>query len=381
MKFSEVAELLRAASNDAYVLEGRRKGKQVLVCPSLAGRVMGTTYNGESGEAGGFIDAKAFRDGINDIWDNWGGEERYWLCPEGGQFGLMFKGKESCFDNYSVQDGINNQKYKVVDVAKTGESLTMAADFEMLNGAGTRFEVNSARRITALDACPYAMGAGADVDFVGFQSESTITNTGDMPWNKETGALAHWHLGQFLPGPRVIVIIPFRQGSISDPPIREDYFKDFCIDGRMSPNRYWTKDGFVLFKADGKVRTKIGQNRSRAMGILGSYNLDNDEMVIIDYDFYPNLEYASSYWYEQAEPFNGDVISFSAEGPRAPGELDGRCYELESMSPAMLLSPGQSFTFRTRTMHIKGPRTAMAKICRSQFGVEVSTLEAFDRQS
>ena len=38
MKFSEVVQRLKDSQNDTYILEGRRKGKQVLVCPSLAGR-------------------------------------------------------------------------------------------------------------------------------------------------------------------------------------------------------------------------------------------------------------------------------------------------------------------------------------------------------
>ena len=381
MNFSEIVKLLKNSKNDAYVLEGRCKGRQVLVCPSLAGRVMGTTYNGNNGDFGGFIDVKAFKEGMNDIWNNWGGEERYWLCPEGGQFGLMFQGKKNCFDNYTVQDGINNSKYETVDLSKAGDSLTMKASFNLVNGIGTKFNVDSVRRIRVLDACPYLTGAGNGVDFVGFQSESTITNVGQKAWEKETGALAHWHLGQFLPGPRVIVIIPFKQGDIANPPIREDYFEQFVVGQKMPPNRYWLKDGFALFKADGKCRTKIGQNRSRGMGLLASYNLDTNEIVMMEYDFYPNLEYAASYWYEQPEPYNGDCISFSAEGPGTPAESDGRCYELESMSPAMLLEPGQSFTFRTRTMHMKGPRTTMARICRQQLGPEIATLEAFDRQS
>jgi len=117
------------------------------------------------------------------------------------------------------------------------------------------------------------------------------------------------------------------------------------------------------------------------MGLLGSYNLSTNEIILMDYDFYPNLEYVAGYWCEQPEPYNGDCISFSAEGPGAPGEPDGRCYELESMSPGMLLSPGESFTFRSRTIHMKGPRTVMAGICRQHLGPDVSTLEAFDKQT
>lgn len=379
MTFAEVRELLRQSGNDGFVLTGRNNQSVVLVAPNLAGRVMATSFDGEQGEINGFVDARAFKEGMRDIWDNWGGEERYWLGPEGGQFGLMFQGKKNCFANYSVPPGFNKQEYIVTEHAGSGNSLTMQASFTLRNAAGTHFSLACTRRITALDECPYAVGAGSAVESVGFESASSIVNMGPNAWTKETGCLAHWHLGQFLPGPRVIAIIPFRQGAIADPPVREDYFRDFCIGGKMPPERYWIRDGFVLFRADGKCRTKIGQNRSRATGLLGSYNLETDEIILLEYDFYPNLEYAASYWYEQPEPFHGDCISFSAEGPDEEGGPDGRCYELEAMSPALLLAPDQCFTFRTRTMHIRGPRAAMAAICRRHLGPEISTLEAFAR--
>jgi hypothetical protein len=381
MKFADVKELLRQTGNDAYELRGRHGRPLVLVAPSLSARVMATSFDGENGCVNGFIDARAFREGMRDIWDNWGGEERYWLAPEGGQFGLMFQGKENCFANYHVQSGFNNQSYSVTNFKNGDNSLTMEGGFELRNAVGTQFTVHCTRRITAFDACPYAVGGGPDVDSVGFESASTIVNAGDNTWTRASGCLAHWHLGQFLPGPRVIAIIPFQQGVCPDPPVREDYFRDFCIDGKMPKERYWIRDGFVLFKADGKCRTKIGQNRTRATGLLASYNLDSDTMTFLEYDFYPRLEYAASYWYEQSDPFHGDCISFSAEGPDVKGGPDGRCYELEALSPAMFLAPGQSFTFRTRTMHMRGPRHALEFICRRQLGVEVSTLEAFAQTS
>jgi hypothetical protein len=381
MKFKEAVSLLKAAKREHYILKGQNTARQVLVCPELAGRVMGTTCSGPTGVFGGFIDAKAFKDGITDIWDNWGGEERYWLCPEGGQYGLMFGGKKSCFENYTVQDGFNNQPFKTLEVSKLGNSITMRSRMVLKNGVGTIFHVEITRRITLLDACPYSLGQGDKVDFTGFQSESRLTNVGDKPMTRETGVLAHWHLGQFPVDEHIIAVIPYRPGHYSDPPVREDYFKDFVVGGAMPANRYRILPASVLFKADGKVRTKIGQNRSRAMGLLASYNLATDEIVLLDYDFYPNHEYAASYWYELADPYDGDCISFSAEGPDQEGGSRGRCYELEAMSPALFLHPGESFDWRTRTLHMTGPRVVMAGILRRNLSTEISSLEDFDKAS
>lgn len=376
MTIHELIELLRNSGVTPYTLTGR--GESVaIVTPSLSGRVLATSFRGHQDSINGFVDADAFRHGMRDFWDNWGGEDRYWLCPEGGQFGLMFQGKENCFANYTVQPGINNQVYRVTEIAASGNNLTMQAEFELVNAKGTQFSLQSTRRITLLEDCPFTVGTSLEVESVGFESSSTITNIGQDPWTRDSGALAHWHLGQFPLGDRTVIVIPFRPGSSSDPPVREDYFREFCIDGKMPADRYSIGDGFVLLRADGRCRTKIGQNRSRGTGLIGSIDLDSNRLVFMDYDFYPNLQYAASYWYEQTEPYNGDCISVSAEGPSEVGAPNGRCYELESMSPAMLLPPGQSFTFRTRTMHVRGSQPIVADICRQQLGPSWSALDRF----
>lgn len=367
MKTFELIELLRTAGVKSYRLSNRGTSGAI-VTPKLAGRVMATSFRGDDDLINGFVDADAFRHGMRDFWDNWGGEERYWLSPEGGQFGLMFQGRQNCFENYTVQPGINNQEYEIVEQSKNGNSLTMQAEFELTNAKGTKFAVRSTRRISLLDNCPYANGAGATVESVGFESSSTIENVGSEPWTKSSGALAHWHLGQFPVGDRTVVVVPFRKGENADPPVREDYFRDFCIGGKMPADRYLIWDGFVLLKADGKCRTKIGQNRSRATGLIGSYNLDSGHLVLMNYDYYPNLDYAASYWYDQPQPYNGDCISAAIEGPEIADGPPGRCYELESLSPAMFLSPRQSFTFRTRTMHMRGPHPEMDRICEQHLG-------------
>jgi hypothetical protein len=381
VKFSKVRTLLKSAGRDAYVLTGRNPKCKALVCPDLAGRVMGTTTGGENGIFGGFIDEQAFLEGMKDFWDNWGGEERYWIGPEGGQFGLMFKDRCECFAHYNVHEGFNRTPYKVVEVSPKGTSITMRCRMRLKNKIGTRFHVEVTRRITFLDDCPFTNGCGEAVSFVGFQSESSLRNIGERPFTRESGALTQWHIGQFPVGEHIIGIVPFRTADRTSPPVREDYFKDFCLGGAMPANRYSLLNNCALFKADGRVRTKIGQNCSRATGRLGSYNLESNELIMLDYDFYPQFDYAASYWYEQPQPYDGDVISFSAEGPDQPDGPIGRCYELEALSPALFLAPGESFTWRTRTLHLTGRAATSASICQRFLGPNIGQLAAFDRFS
>lgn len=50
------------------------------------------------------------------------------------------------------------------------------------------------------------------------------------------------------------------------------------------------------------------------MGRLGSYDPDACHLVIVDHDFYPELNYASGYWRRYDNPFDGDVLSVYIDG-------------------------------------------------------------------
>lgn len=61
---------------------------------------------------------------------------------------------------------------------------------------------------------------------VGFQSRDTLTNIGNHPWNKETGLLSLWVIGEFPASSETTVVIPIRSGSKIrlSKPLTSDYF-------------------------------------------------------------------------------------------------------------------------------------------------------------
>jgi hypothetical protein len=77
------------------------------------------------------------------------------------------------------------------------------------------------RVIRILD--PGASGGEA----VGYESENTITNTGDSAWTKETGLISVWILGMFNPSPSTTIVIPFVAGPEEElgPIVNDAYFK------------------------------------------------------------------------------------------------------------------------------------------------------------
>jgi hypothetical protein len=378
MRFSSVVTLLRDTGHRAYVLQSRRKGKRGLVAPSLVGRIMGTTATGDRGEILGWVNVPAIEKGMVDpVFNNFGGEERFWFAPEGGQFGLNLGGHLSGWQYYEVQDALNTQPFRVLK--KEANALTMFSRMKLINARSARFDMEVTRTVRILDECPYVLGYDGKVDFVGFETINISRNAAAVPVRRTSGALAMFCLTQFLAHPRLVIIVPFHPGSsrLLGSPVRKDYWKDFCTHGVLPRHRYHVDKSFALMKGDGSLRGKFGIGRRRAVPRLASLDLDTDEMVIVDCDFYPELEYVGSYWRYMQDPYDGDALSVSFEGPNEKGQ-PGRSYELETLSPALFLEPGQAFSHRNRIYHLFGPAGAINQICRKFLGVDRTLIEHFD---
>ncbi len=382
MKLTELTQLLADTKNDCYVLEGTRKGKKVVVSPSLVGRVMGTSLRGDSGTILGWINQAAIERGpVDPVFNNYGGEERFWFAPESGQFGLNLRGHLTGWENYEVPEAFTKQPFKAL--RSEGGSIVMNSLMRFKNAPGTSFALEVTRTIRVLDACPYALEHGDQIDCVAFESDNLVQNVDSKPIRRETGAPAMFCLTQFLEHPRLVAIAPFRKGPVEElgPPLR-DSFKDFCTNtnGIMPPHRWRMLDGVAFFKADGKVRTKVGIGRPRATTRLGSLDLDSNELIIMDYDFYPELDYAAGYWRVMENPYDGDVASVSIQGYEQGGLL-GESYELENLSPALFLHPGEYFVHRNRVFHLFGPQQVIDQICQKYLGASRQALEEFEAQS
>jgi hypothetical protein len=382
MLFSEAVELIYDSGNHAIVLNAQRSPASVLLAPELVGRVMCSTFDRNGGLANAWINKTAIQLGkVDPVFNNFGGEERFWLAPEGGPFGLEFGKKESKFENYCVQPGMSTIAYKVS--AQDDKSAVMEADLCLENHNGTQFELRVQRRISLVESCPYTQAAGGIIELAGFQSENTVLNIGTKAWTKAGGTISMWCLGQLLEHPHLSIIVPVRPGwgAESSPPTVDEYFKDFCIDGKFPSNRRANFDSFVLLKADGAVRGKVGIKRERAAGRLGSYDPDANCLTIVDHDFYPELEYPTGFWKDYENAFDGDALSVYIDGPEYPGGRLGVSYELETLSPALFLRPQEEFSYRNRTFHLRGNPQDLEVISQRFLGPSLSQIAAFERAS
>ena len=361
---TEVVELSAAA------------GASVAVVPGFQGRVMTSAPTGPDGPSFGWINAKFIAAGREDpAFNNYGGEDRFWLGPEAGQFGLWFTAGEP-FDthHWKTPPGFGAGAFAVTDC--TAESVRMGAEFRVANYSGTQFDCAVSRTINALSAVRVGellgKALGDEVSLVAFESVNVLTNTGEAPWTRASGLLSIWILGMLKPLARGRVIVPFRPGDEGElgPRATTDYF------GPIPPERCRVGDDHLLFVCDGAMRNKLGVSPQRARNILGSYDPDASVLTLVQFtlpDRAAELAYVNSLWEIQDAPYAGDAVNSYNDGEPEPGAGQmGPFYEVETSSPAAELAPGESITHIHRTCHLTGPFDALNPLSRALLGVDLS---------
>lgn len=304
--------------------------------------------------------------------DNYGGEDRFWLGPEGGQFGLYFPpGTPFAFEHWQTPHALQEGAWTTV--RETSSSATFARDIDAENHAGTKFRVKVERSITVLSPGEAAAALGTvmpiGVKWVGFETTNHITNAGEQPWTEAEGLLSVWILGMFAPVPGTRVVVPFDSAAGGDI-VNDRYF------GKVPAERLMVhkSEGYLLFVCDGRYRSKIGLGSARARPVLGSYSEDANLLTIVTYSKPEGAtRYVNSMWEMQKEPYSGDVINSYNDGPPAADKPPlGGFYEIESSSPAAALAPGESLAHVHRTFHFSGPREALDAIATKVLGVTLA---------
>jgi hypothetical protein len=322
-------------------------GGRVAVSPKFQGRVM-TSAVAHDGPSLGWIHRKFIDAGKTGTqFDNYGGEDRFWLGPEAGPFGLYFPaGKPFKIEHWQTPGALQEGEWTVK--SKSDHQITLTRDMKLTNYAGTVFELAVERTVRVLERADVEKALGGDLTgrWVAFEVTNTITNTGKQTWTKDKGLLSIWILGMYNPAEDMTVILPFEKNAKGEI-VNDRYF------GKVPGDRLVVKDDHLLFKCDGKLRSKIGLGPARAKNVLGSYSASNGLLTIVQYDKPKGAtDYVNSMWEAQKNPYAGDVVNSYNDGPVEPGKPSlGGFYELETSSPALSLAPGKSATHLQRTFH------------------------------
>ncbi len=367
---------LKSHQPDIIELRDSASGAGLIVSPALQGRVFTSTANGRSGKSFGWINYKFIEAGTRSKQFNpYGGEERFWIGPEGGPFSVYFpKGKEQVFANWVVPENIDTKSFDVV--AQSPRSITLGKDFTLTNASGTTLKVGVTRLVKLLshDEVEQALQipVGGSLSYVAYESDNSLTNKGDQAWTEKSGFLSIWLLSMFNPSGKGVVFVPFQKGDEKalGKIVTDDYF------GKVPADRLLVGDGRLFFKTDGKHRSKIGISPQRALPYCASYDPINKVLTLLWYSK-PDVpsKYVNSKWGPQEDPLKGDAVNSYNDGPVEDGSIMRPFYEIESSSPAALLAPGEKIIHRQRIFHITGEEAQLSAITEKLFNIPVSEIK------
>ena len=359
------------------------RGAQVVVAPGYQGRVMTSTTGGVDQPSFGWIGRAAIASGQKQPHMNvFGGEDRFWLGPEGGQYALFFQpGDPFDLDHWQVPEPIDWGAWDVASQSAT--AVRLRKRMTLVNYSRTQIDVDVDRTVRLLTDTEMteALGVapGNAVRAVAFESSNTVANVGSAAWQPHAGLVSVWILGMFNPSMQTTIALPFASGpggndgnnSPLGPVVNDAYF------GKVPADRLVIKDSTIFFRGDGQYRSKIGLSPRRALSVAGSYDASGRVLTLVQYTRPADaLGYVNSMWEMQREPYKGDVINSYNDGPPAPGKPPlGPFYELETSSPALNLSPGQRYTHVHRTFHLVGPEAELDRIARTTLKVGLAAMK------
>ncbi len=375
-KHTKVLELTSANSNST----------RVLICPEFQGRVMTSTFGGEDGPSLGWINRKFIEEGKPSAqFNNYGGEDRIWLSPEGGQFSLWFApGAKQELANWYTPPAINDGPFAAEPSARS-YFLTMHREMKFSNASKSSFDLSVQRTALLLDGSNFGELFGGDakkivndakLKMVGFETANVVANKGPA-LTKKGGLVSIWILSMMNSSPKTVIIVPYRAGSESElgPVVKADYF------GSVPPERLKVTPEAILFRGDSQYRSKIGTSQRRVKPMAGSIDFEAGVLTLVSFDVPANPAehlYMNNAWViPQEKPYVGDVFNSYNDGPPGAGRPPlGAFYEIESLSPAAELAKGQSLTHHHRTFHIQGDMASLAKLAKLTLGVDLDKVRS-----
>ena len=380
MSYKQVKEFL---AGHTHVVELASGDARVLVTPQWQGRVMTSTCGGDAGRSFGFVHREFIEAGkLNPHFNNYGGEERLWLSPEGGPFSLWFKpGAPQNLEHWFTPPAFNEGGWKVVSGPHDAD-CRMETRMALENTAGTKFVLDVKRTVRLLPAAELATLLGGDVGkllgeagvkIVAYETVNELINRGE-PMQKAGGLVSIWMLGMLNSGSQAVAIVPYKAGPEDKfgPVVKSDYF------GKVPAERLKVLPEAVLFRADAKYRSKIGTSQARAREVLGAIDFGAGALSLVHFNMPEDptrCDYMNNMWGQQKNSYAGDVANSYNDGPNDLGQQLGAFYEIESLSPARELKKDESLVHKQRTIHIQAERATLDRLAKTILGVDLAVVK------
>jgi hypothetical protein len=363
-----------SAYGDLVVLRSADSAAQIIVFPKYQGKVFTSTAQGLYGKSFGWVNYKSFDVPANKHMNAYGGENRLWLGPEGGHFSLFFSpGDSMVFDHWKTPAAFDTEPWTLISHSQ--DAAVLQKKMNLVNFIGTRLSIIVDRSIKLLSQSEISHLIAIDMDStihsVGYTTENHLTNSGPEAWTEQTGMPCLWMLDMFKPSPSTVIVVPYSNKNHDplDKIVTSNYF------GQIPPERLKDKNEILFLKADGKSRGKLGIHPAKASPVIGSYDPLNQILTIILFDVDASAKYLNQEWNSIRPPFSGDAVNAYNDGPLGDGSQMGPFYEMESVSPAAFLKPGEKQSHRHVVIHFTGQPAGLDRIAKQMLGVNLVEIE------
>lgn len=336
---------------------GAANGPQVVIVPSLAGRVMAASIEGDTGENllwvnKGILDGTYFSQ--KPVSWNAGGL-RTWLAPED----LFFLPPNKDATKWFVPSKLDPAPYTVT--AQSDSEVTMQLTTSLNANTGQNYDVLLTRRIKLLPAFTDSLPAG--VTYMGINQFHSVENLSDQVIGKDLPFICLWSLLQT--NPSGTMLIPLAKGADPKKAYRE-YFNPLG-------DRLVVQNGIISVQIDGKYRSKIGVNaKSSGKGIafLRDDGGGNGVLFVQLFPVDPKGKYVDKPWGKPSD--YGDAIEMYNDD----GKSGGFC-EIECHGPAKVLKKGESQSHDMVIHVFRGPIPELQKIGSGLMGADLSKAKYF----
>ncbi len=356
---SQKAELIELSSPNGL--------SRLFISPQFQGKVLSSTNDGLQGYSQGWLNYEGIAQDHKNIGSGIGGEERVWIGPLGGQHSFYFQQVKPIHDdNWKVPAPIDSEPFQLID--QSDSSVKLSKEFQLSNFIGTQFKLKLKRNIELLNnQKAYSLlnlKTLSNIKMVAYESSHTLINAGKNKWTTEKGLASLWSLNMLKGTNQSNVIIPLPYDISTDSiykylsPIKDD--------------RLFIKDQALIFKTDGKYRSKIGIPNTISPSIYGSYQPEINTLHIVQYQIDGEPLYFNSEVSEQENPYLGEAIPIYNHGPMdlSIGETNS-FYEMESCSSMKELAPKDSLFHFHRMFHFTGSKKDLNQISKSLLGVDL----------
>jgi hypothetical protein len=358
--------------HDTSLVEIVNGDAAVLVSPAYQAKVFTSTSSGDTGNSFGWINYKVFGAATDRHMNAYGGENRFWLGPEGGKYSLYFrKGDSMTFENWETPAPIDTEKWQIEN--RNERSITMTKDMALTNYTGSDIKLHVTRTVAIQDKNEIekelSATIGENVEAVGYSTNNVLKNTGVGEWTEQTGMPCIWILDMFNPSDSTIIVIPHKPATNGEKVATTNYF------GEIPSDRIHLSQNALFFKADGRSRGKLGIAPRYALPFAGSYDAQNKVLTITSFSVDNNARYLNQEWSTDKPIFSGDAVNAYNDGPLADGSQMGPFYEIESVSPAAALKAGEIISHRHNVYHFTGDKQQLDSIAQKVLGVSLSEIE------